>query len=174
MKLRLSEKQLQQQIQYFAYYQLAGGFIITGITLLALARAEHLSSLLLLAYLAFLGLSGFATYCGYLCLKLPTRARGLQLSRLSLLAQFLGFAVGGFSFRFFAGPFVALSIDLTKEVLFKADASLGEFNFKVSPESDTLLLSINVVAMLLFFRTTFWLNEWRIRYGTSKPAANSV
>jgi hypothetical protein len=91
-----------------------------------------------------------------------------------LLFQFLGFAAGGLSFRFFAGPFVALSLDLTNEVLFKADASLADFSLKSSHKSDTLLLSINVVAMLLFFRTTFWLNEWRIRYGKSELSASLV
>ncbi|MFD1872954.1 hypothetical protein [Hymenobacter bucti] len=173
MKLRLSEEQLQQQVRYFAYYQLVGGFITAGIILLALARVESLSGILFLAYVAFLGLAGFAIYCGYLCLKQPTRVRGLQLSRFSLLLQLFGFAAGGFSFRFFAGPFIALSIDLTNEVLFKADASLAEFSFKIGHDSDALLLSVNVAAMFLFFRTTFWLNEWRTRYGSSEPATTS-
>lgn len=173
MKLRLSEAQLQQQVRYFAYYQLAGGLLTAATILLALAKVENLSSVIFLAYVAFFGLCGFTTYCGYLCLKQPTRVWGLQLSRLSLLSQFLGFTAAGISFRFFAGPFVALSIDLTNELLFKADASLAEFHFKLSHTSDTLLLSINVVAMLLFFRTTFWLNEWRTRYGSSGPAATS-
>jgi hypothetical protein len=83
-----------------------------------------------------------------------------------LAVQFLGLAVGAFSFRFFAGPFLAISIDLTNAILFKADFSLAEFSFKLNNSSDKVLLSVNVVAMLLFFRTTLWLNEWHSRYSS--------
>jgi hypothetical protein len=168
MRLTLSEDQLQKQVRYFAYYQLAGGILSTCLIIVSLASIERLSGIALLLHVTLLGFAGFTIYCGYLCLKKPTQGRGLQLSRLSLLTQFLGFAAGGFSFRFFAGPCVALSIDLTKEVLFKADASFAEFSIKVGNDSDTLLLAVNVVAMLLFFRTTLWLNEWHTRYGSKE------
>jgi hypothetical protein len=162
MHLTLSEEQLQKQIHYFAYYQLAGGMLITCLIILSLAGVQSLSGLTFLMHAGFLGLGGFATYCGYLCLKQP--GKGLRISRVSLAIQFLGFAIGAISFRFFAVPFLAISIDLTDAIIFKIDFSLAEFSFKLNSSSDRILLSVNVVAMLLFFRTTLWLNEWRTRY----------
>ena len=162
MKLLLSETQLQTQIKYFAYYELASGILTTGAVVYVLAQVESLSGLVLLLYLSFLALSTFTTYCGYLTIRQPYK--GLQLSRFSLLTQFLSFAAGGYSFRYFAGPFLALGIDLTDDLSFKAQAALGEVNFKFNSSSDALLLSINVIAMLLFWRTTLWLNEWASRY----------
>ncbi|QKG56533.1 hypothetical protein GKZ68_07750 [Hymenobacter sp. BRD128] len=162
MRLHLSENQLQTQIRYFAYYEIASGILTTGFVVFLLAQTTSLLGLALLLYVGFLALTGFTIYCGYLTLKHPYR--GLQLSRISLMTQFLGFAAGGYSFRYFAGPFLAISADLTNDLILRAEFAFGEFNFKINGSSDTLLLSINAVAMLLFWRTTFWLNEWHIRY----------
>jgi hypothetical protein len=168
MKLLLSEEQLRTQVRYFAYYQMVGGILATGLVVLALAHVETLSGILLLGYTGLLSLTGFVIYCGYLTLKQPVR--GLELSRISLLIQFFRFTIGGFSFRFSAGPLLALGVDLTKSTLFKFDAAIAELSLKLdtTASSDILLLSVNVVAMLLFFRTTFWLNEWHARYSGEK------
>jgi hypothetical protein len=163
MKATLSEKQLRTQVSYFAYYQIAGGVLVAGLITLSLVQVESLSGLLLLLYAGFFGLAGFAIYCGYLTLKHPTR--GLELSRISLLIQFINFTIGGFSFQFSAGLLLALGIDLTKSVLFKVDASIAGFSFKINTAAPSaILLSVNIVAILLFLRTTYWLNEWHARY----------
>lgn len=172
MKLTLSEGQLQKQVRYFGYYQLANGVIAILCICWTLAQVERLSGLLLLSYVGFFGLTGFASYCGYTTLKQPPR--GLQLARASLATQFLWFAVGGFSFQFFIGPYLALGLNLTTEVLFKLNFNLAGLSFYFSNNSTDLLLSVNVVAILLFLRTTLWLNEWQMRYGNSEPAASSV
>jgi hypothetical protein len=93
---------------------------------------------------------------------------------VSLATQFLWFSVGGFSFQFFVGPYLALDLNLTTGILFKLNFNLAGLCFYVSNNSTDSLLSVNVVAMLLFFRTTIWLNEWRMRYGSSEPAIISV
>jgi hypothetical protein len=93
---------------------------------------------------------------------------------VSLATQFLWFSVGGFSFQFFVGPYLALGLNLTTGILFKLNFNLAGLCFYVSNNSTDSLLSVNVVAMLLFFRTTIWLNEWRMRYGSSEPAIISV
>jgi hypothetical protein len=162
--LTLSEDQLKNQVRYFAYYQLAGGVLVMGLIILLLVQVESLSGLLLVLYTGLLSLAGFTIYCGYLTLKHP--ARGLELSRISLLIQFLKLSIGGFSFKFSAGPLLAIGIDLSNDFHFKVDASIVElsFNINTSAPSDTLLVSINVVAVLLFMRTTLWLNEWNARY----------
>jgi len=69
MKLLLSETQLQTQIRYFAYYEIASGILTTILTILLLAQVESLSGLDLLVYLSFLALSSFTIYCGRLTLK---------------------------------------------------------------------------------------------------------
>lgn len=172
MKLRLSEEQLQRQIKYFGYYQLAGGLLALCLIIVSLAGVESLSGLSLLLHATFLGLGGFAVYCGYLCLKQPFK--GLQLSRISLLTQFLAFAVGGFSFRFAAGPSLSVGLDLTKELLFTANFSFAEFSLKINRDPDTLLVSVNLVALLLFLRTTLWLNEWTTRYSSTASSTPPV
>ena len=68
MKLVLSESQLQRQVRYFAYYQMAGGTLTAVLIILALAQVERLSGLILLLYICVLSLTGFAIYCGYLTL----------------------------------------------------------------------------------------------------------
>jgi hypothetical protein len=166
MRLTLSEAQLQKQIRYFGYYQLANSFIAILCICWTLAQVESLSGLLPLLYIGFFGLAGFVGYCGYATLKQPPR--GLQLARVSLAIQFLWFAVGGFSFQFFVGPYLALGLHFTNEVLFKLNFNLAGLSFYFSNNSTDLLLSVNVVAMLLFFRTTLWLNEWHARYSTSE------
>jgi hypothetical protein len=167
MKLMLSEAQLQRQVRCFAYYQLANGLIAVLFICWLLTQIESLSGLSLLAYIGCLGLAGFISYCGYVTLKQPPR--GLQLSRLSLMAQLIGFAIDGFSFHFFAGPYLALSLNLTNGVLFNLNANLAELSFDITDTSIEVLLSVNIVAMLLFFCTTRWLNEWRARYPSSEP-----
>jgi hypothetical protein len=172
MKLLLSEAQWHKQVKYFAYYQLANGLIAALCICWLLTQIESLSGLSLLAYIGCLGLAGFISYCGYVTLKQPPR--GLKLSRLSLIAQLIGFAIDGFAFHFFAGPYLALSLNLTNGVLFNLNANLAGLSFDITDTSTEVLLSINVVAMLLFFRTTFWLNEWHTRSGLTESSAQPI
>ena len=176
MKLRLSEQQLRQQVRYFGYYQVAAGVLaivfalVTMMVTAAQPQAGRVLGIITLLYGNYLTLCVFEIYCGYLTLNQPRR--GLKLSRISLLLQFIGFAVGGYGVKFFVGLYAEATVNLSDSFGVSVSAGLGDYSFAINSSPDALFISINLVAMLLFMRTTQWLNEWDYRYaGSTSPAA---
>jgi hypothetical protein len=178
MKLRLSEQQLRQQVRYFGYYQVVAGILAivfalgTMIVTTTQPQAGRVLGIIVLLFGNYLTLCIFEIYCGYLTLKQPWR--GLKLSRISLLLQFIGFAVGGYGVKFFVGLYAEATVNLSDNFDVSVSAGLGESSFAINSTSDALFFSINLVAMLLFMRTTQWLNEWDYRYASDASQAEAT
>jgi Ca2+/Na+ antiporter len=178
MKHRLSEQQLRQQVRYFGYYQVIAGIlaIVFGLVTMMVAavqpQAGRILGVITLLFGTYLTLCIFEIYCGYLTLKQPQR--GLKLSRISLLLQFIGFAAGGYGVKFFVGLYAEATVNLSNDFGVSVSAGLGNSSFAVNSSSDELFFSINLVAMLLFMRTTQWLNEWDYRYTSGASSATAM
>lgn len=110
---------------------------------------SSVSGIAIAIYLIFLIFYVYSIISGILCLK--TSKHALKLSLINQLLQVIGFALMGFAFKYIAGFYFTIGLDLTESINVTFGIGLSKFDFNFNNEYDRLEIDINVVALLLIF-----------------------
>jgi hypothetical protein len=95
----------------------------------------------------------FSFYCGIKCIQAKENA--LKYSLINQYLQLAGIAVFGFAFNYIAGLYLTLEFDMTEALNFNLGFGISKFALLINTESETVALSINIVALLLII----WINK---------------
>ena len=129
-------------------YQILTGFLGLSIFLWSVHRTPTWTTpvivLILIALLFFV----FSIGTGFQCLKMKERA--LTLSLINQGIQMVGFNIMGYAFKFSAGFFLSVGIDITEKFKFSINAGLSDMAIRMNVESDIVAIDFNLVAIIIF------------------------
>ena len=145
----LISKETKADLIKLGLYQIAGGII--GILIIAwgIYKTPLLTGLTGLLYIFILSFFAYSIFCGTLCLKL--RKHALRHSLVNQFLQLIGFAIMGFAFRYVAGFYLSIGLDLTETIKFDFGAGISTFTFNINNEAERLEVNLNLIAFGLIF-----------------------
>ena len=138
-------------------YQICGGIVGILIIIFGVYKTQQLPGMILLIYLFILLFYAYSIFCGTLCLKIKKNA--LVHSLINQILQVIGFAMMGFAFKYVAGFYVMIGLDLTNSINFNFGAGVSKFDFNFNNEHDRLEVDFNLVSFALIY----WIDVLRKR-----------
>lgn len=150
---RLISKETESDLIKLGIYQVAGGAVGILIIIWSIYRSFLLTGLSVLIYLLVLLFFSYSIFCGILCLKAKKNA--LQHSLANQLLQVIGFALLGFAFRYAAGLFLSIGLDLTESIQLTFGAGISKFDFTLNIDADKLEVNFNVIP----FAIIYWIDK---------------
>lgn len=137
-----------KRLKIIGIYQIVGGLIGLVTTSYLLANYGISDIAIFKIVILFLALYFFSIFCGYLILK-EQYEKGLNYSILNQLLQVLSFTILGFAFKFYAGAYLCIGLNLTTDTILTYNIGVSAWNFEINSDTRTTNLSINVVALVL-------------------------
>jgi hypothetical protein len=138
----------ENKIKTLGIYQLIGGILGILITIRYLPNFSTFYGGLLLLFLIIFSLQSFSVYCGYLLLKKKI-LKGLNLSIYNQFIQIISFGVLGFYFKYSAGIYAGIKLNLTNDTIFTFMAGLSTTALAIDDYIDFKELSINFIALII-------------------------
>ena len=151
---RLISKETESDLAKLGIYQIVGGTLGILFILWGIYRSAFLTGGTALIYLFILLFFCYSIFCGFLCFK--TKKNALTHSLVNQLFQLFGFAKMGLAFKYIAGLFFSIGLDLAPNsfnITFGAGISKFELNF--NNEEDRLEININLVALAF----VYWIDK---------------
>ena len=146
---KLISKETESDLTKLGLYQIIGGVVGLLIILLSIFRTPLLTGLTVLVYIFILLFFAYSIFCGTLCLKTKKNALGHSITNQIL--QVIGFAMLGFAFKYVAGLYLTIGLDLTDSIKFSFGAGISKFDFNFNNEKDRLEVNFNLVAFALIY-----------------------
>lgn len=146
-------KETESDLTKLGLYQIVGGAVGILIIIWSIYKTQLLTGLTVLIYLFILLFFAYSIFCGTLCLKTKKNALGHSLTNQIL--QVIGFAMMGFAFKYVAGFYLTIGLDLTDSVSFGFGAGISKFDFNFNNEKDRLEVDFNLVA----FAIIYWIDK---------------
>ena len=146
---KLISKETEYELTKLGLYQIFGGTVGIIIIVWSIYQDSFLTELTLLIYLFILLFFGYSIFCGILCLKTKPNALGHSLTNQIL--QVISFAIMGFSFKYIAGFYFTIGLDLTDVVKFDFGLGLSNFSFNLNNEKDRLEIDFNLIALAVIY-----------------------
>jgi hypothetical protein len=147
------EKQISQETESdltkLGLYQIVGGAVGILIIIWDIYKSQLLTGLTVLVYLFILLLFAYSILCGTLCLK--TKKNALAYSLTNQILQVIGFAMMGLAFKYVAGFYLTIGVELTDSVNLGFGIGISKFNFNFNNEKDRLEVDFNLVAFALIY-----------------------
>jgi hypothetical protein len=147
------EKQISKETEAdlikLGLYQIVGGSVGVLIIIWSIYKNQLLTGLTMLVYLFILLFFAYSIFCGTLCLM--TKKNALRHSLTNQILQVIGFAMIGFAFKYVAGLYLTIGLDLTNSVNVGFGAGISKFNFNFNNEKDRLEVDFNFVAFALIY-----------------------
>lgn len=150
---KLISKETASDLTKLGLYQIIGGAIGIILTIWGIYNIQLLAGLTVLLYLLFLLFFAYSIYCGMLCMKAKKEA--LMLSLVNQVFQVIGFAMMGFAFKYIAGLYVTVGLDMTDSINFGFSAGISKFDFNFNNEADRLEVDFNLIA----FGLIYWIDK---------------
>jgi hypothetical protein len=148
MENRISKK-AESDLTKLGLYQIIGGGVGILIIIWGIYKAQVFTGLIVLIYLFVLLFFAYSIFCGSLCLK--TKENALRYSLINQILQVIGFAMMGFAFKYVAGFYFTIGLDLTDSITFGFGAGISKFDFNFNTENDRLEVDFNIVALALIY-----------------------
>lgn len=146
---KLISRETDSDLTKLGFYQIAGGILGIIFMLIAIYSNPVLSGIAVLIYLLILLFFGYSILCGFFCVK--ARKNALLLSLANQILQILGFAMMGFAFKYVAGVYFSIGLDLTEGTNLSFGAGVSKFAFNFNNEEGRLELDINIIALALIY-----------------------
>lgn len=146
---RLISKETESDLTKLGLYQIIGGAVGLLIIVWSIFKTPLLTGLTVLVYLFILLFFSYSIFCGTLCLK--TRKNALEHSLTNQILQVIGFAIMGFAFKYVAGFYLTIGLDLADSIKFGFGAGISKFDFNFNNEKDRLEVDFNLVAFALIY-----------------------
>ncbi len=157
---KLISKEIQSDLSKLGMYQIAGGGVGVLMVLWGMYNSEALTGLTILIFGFMLVFFGYSIYCGIICITEKKNALGHSLA--NQLLQVLGFAIVGFAFKYAAGLYLTIGLDLTESFNLKFGTGISKFELNFNKEVDRVELDYNLVALGLIF----WIEKLRKKVKT--------
>ena len=135
------------KLYFLALYQLIGGVLGIILTIFLILRLTEVSVSLFLLLAIALSLYCYSVLCGILLFKNPLL--GIKYSRINQYLQIFGFFIFGYGFRYVAGFFITIGLNLTNSINFVADLGTSAWQINIDQESKACIISFNFVALFL-------------------------
>lgn len=146
---KLLSKDSINNLTILGLYQVIGGALGLVIILIGVFDSPPNQAVAVLLYLFILLFFAYSILCGILCLKLKKSA--LVHSLTNQILQLLAFAMMGFAFKYVAGLYLSIGLDLSESIKLTFGAGVSKFEINFNREADRLELDINLVALALIF-----------------------
>lgn len=146
---QLISKEIESDLTKLGLYQIAGGAIGLLIILWSIYKSPLLTGLTILVYLFILLFFSYSIFCGISCLK--SKKNALRHSLTNQILQVIGFAMMGFAFKYVAGFYLTIGLNLTDSIKFGFDAGISKLDFNFNNEEDRLEFDFNLVAFALIY-----------------------
>jgi len=146
---KIISKEIESDLAKLGFYQIIGGVLGLIVILWNMFETFLMSALGILLYLFILLFFAYSIFCGILCLKANKNA--LRLSLINQILQVIGFAIMGFGFKYIAGVYFSIGLDLSESIKFGVGAGISSFNFNFNNQTERLELDFNVVAIALIY-----------------------
>ena len=148
MKMLIS-KETKSHLVKLGFYQIFGGAIGIFIILWAIYNNESLTELTILIYFFILLFFSYSIFSGILCIK--TKKNALRHSLINQILQVIGFAMMGFAFKYIAGFYFTVGLNLTESVNVGFGAGISKFDFNFNNEKERLEFDFNLIAFVLIY-----------------------
>jgi zinc transporter ZupT len=132
------------------YYQTVGGVTGIGFAIYQLSKVDAINQTIAMLYLFCLAVSALSVYSGQLLVK-GKHTKGLQFSLLSQVLQVFNFTLSGITLKFVAGIMLSLGISYTETFKIISGFSLAENTLNFNASDNSVVLSINIVALFLVY-----------------------
>jgi len=139
-------KKTGAKIKALAIYQIVFGLSGFALTLWLMITQGY-SILLLGMCMVFLMLYAHSIYSGILLFKQKDAA--LIHSLINQYLQLISFSIMGFAYKYVAGIFINVGIDLTNGYLFTFNAGLTTWNMQIDIPTSYIIVNCNLVALAL-------------------------
>jgi hypothetical protein len=146
---KLISKETESALTKLGLYQIIGGAVGVLVILWGIFNTPLLTGITVLVYLLILLFFAYSIFCGILCLKAKTNALGHSL--INQILQVFGFAIMGFAFKYVAGFYFTIGLDLTDSIELGFGTGISNFNFNFNNEKDRLEVDFNLIAFALIF-----------------------
>jgi hypothetical protein len=166
---KIISEEVKSSLVKLGIYQVIGGAIGTLLILWSVFTGSSLTGLTLLVYVFMLLFFGYSIFCGVLCLKAKQNA--LRHSIINQLMQVFGFAVLGFAFKYIAGLYLTVGLDLTESFEISFGAGISKFDFLFNKEADRIEIDFNLVAIILVYCISKLFKKVKAEYETSQVSS---
>jgi hypothetical protein len=145
-------EKVKSEIFKIGWYQVIGGVIAIFIIFSQFYKVEFTTrNIFALSFMLIFFV--YSVLCGILCLKLNKGA--LQYSLINQLFQFLGFALLGIIFKYVAGLYLTIGLDLTKSIDIPFGFGVSKMEFAIKGEPERVEIDFNLVA----FGLIYWIDK---------------
>ena len=146
---KLISKETEYELAKLGLYQIFGGTVGIIIIVWSIYKDSFLTELTFLIYLLILLFFAYSIFCGMLCLKTKSNALGHSLTNQML--QLISFAIMGFSFKYVAGLYFTIGLDLTDIIKFDFGVGVSNFAFNLNKEKERLEIDFNLIALAVIY-----------------------
>ncbi|MEA5137702.1 hypothetical protein [Arcicella rigui] len=147
MEIELHKDQ-QTVIRGIGFYQAVGGFTGCGLAAYQLLQAEINNLSIAILYLYCFGVSIFSIYAGLLLLE-GNHKKGLPFSLVTQVLQLLNFTLSGVTLKFVSGVMLSIGFSFTDVFKLISDFSLEENSLNFNPNDNSVVISVNIIALIL-------------------------
>ena len=142
-------KEVSAALKILGIYQIIGGGVGLIIIISTLFSQSEMS-LLAKGVIGFICLFfSYSVLCGVFCLE--KRKIALVHSLTNQALQLFSIAIMGYGFKFAAGVYVDLGLDLTQSIQLNFLFGISNFNLSWHGDPDKLLVNFNLVALALMY-----------------------
>ena len=144
-----SATKTQTAIYYIGWYQLLGGSGGALYILYSLIAVHKRTSIQFLVFGFMITFFIYSIFCGIKCIQLHKKA--LTFTMINQLFQLFGFAVTGYAFRYIAGIYLTVGVNLLHAIEFSLGYGFLKFDFSLNQHSPDVWVSFNLIAFALVF-----------------------
>jgi len=129
-------------------YQIIGGCLGILIFVWEILHVSVISGPAVILILIAIAFFAYSIYTGSQCIKMTEKA--LMHSFINQGMQILSFNMVGYTFKYVAGFYVGLGIDLTSSFRFTYGAGISEINISLFQQTQNIQIGINIIAIIIF------------------------
>ncbi len=137
----------EQQLKALAIYQIAGGILGLGLTVVIISRLGTITGIILLILLFAIALYSFSIFCGVILSK--NKKSALTYSLINQFLQLINFSIAGYGFQYIAGVYLSIGLDLTKSIIFQFNLGISAWRITINEDATTSFVNFNFVALFL-------------------------
>ena len=145
----LFSKSTKSNLYNLGLYQIIGGVLGVLIIIWVIFKSQVSNELTVLVYLVMILFFCYSIFCGMLCIQ--TKKNALIHSLTNQILQLFGIAIMGYAFKYIAGLYLTIGLDLKDSIEFKFGAGISKFDFNINNERERLELDFNLVALALIY-----------------------